>query len=579
MPILNMNLGKNHIEIMKIVAMHKTTNLPEIGEEQQIPKKRQNNWTYLKKLVEAGFVEKAGSKKKEVGNQKKEGRRIEKYRLTETGLKEIIPKFDSFGDFFQMAFAQYEKSTKKEVENLENKLKQHEIKKYNLDRNLCFAVYFKAILQRRAFWEMEKYFDIVYRIAKSGPTADLTTAEKKLAKILADKFIIEKNPKKEFQITVAGLYWVLHNIQLVDSLRSGLPAGVIQDDVREAEKKLEKLEEERKLNQGKWFEMNKKYKKKFPSEKELMKNLKSKVFLDKETKPLLFPYPPPSGLIVGGFGDRIRASIIINYLLNPIIEKNKTLLPSIFNAWDWLRGYFDASELVHVLVTSMDSSSPSEPEESEFFIQLLDEDLKNIISDFKAFLSFQTVGVDEEIEIFREIYRKKEEIFEGEFKKEKEIERFQYGEEEVTLVNQLGHTEKKLRRKDLDSSVDLDFMDANWEEYEEKKISKLNGMPIARIVHRLQNQINRLDKEDWHEKEVGALNENIQKIITFDFIITLFDFAKNRASHDRNYKDFKNEFTNQTELIANCEFWKKELNEFNRIKDERRKKFWDSVGL
>ena len=149
MPILNMNFGKNHKEIMKIVARHKTTTLPEIGEEQQIRKKRQNNWTYLKKLVEAGFVEKAGSEKKE-GNQKKEGRRIQKYRLTKTGLKKIMPEFDSFDDFFQMAFAQYEKSTNKEVENLENKLKQHEMKKHNLNRNLCFALSFKSKLSFNA---------------------------------------------------------------------------------------------------------------------------------------------------------------------------------------------------------------------------------------------------------------------------------------------------------------------------------------------------------------------------------------------------------------------------------------------
>ena len=100
MPILNMNLNKNDIEIMKIVASHKTTTEPEIREEQkkqQMEKLRQNNWTYLKKLIEAGFVEKAGFEKKE--GQKKEGRRLEKYRLTKTGLNKIMPEFDSFDDF------------------------------------------------------------------------------------------------------------------------------------------------------------------------------------------------------------------------------------------------------------------------------------------------------------------------------------------------------------------------------------------------------------------------------------------------------------------------------------------------
>ena len=216
MPILNMNLSKNDIEIMKIVASHKTTTLPKIREEQkkqQMEKLRQNNWTYLKKLVEAGFVEKAGSEKKE-GNQKKEGRRIQKYRLTKIGLNKIMPEFDSFDDFFRVAFTQYEKTT---IENLENKLKQHE-EKHNINRNLCFALSFKSKLRLSYFSDKEEYFDIVYRIAKSGPTRNLTRAERIRTKILMNMFIIEKNPKEGFQITMVGLYWVCWKIQLFHNL-------------------------------------------------------------------------------------------------------------------------------------------------------------------------------------------------------------------------------------------------------------------------------------------------------------------------------------------------------------------------
>ena len=115
---------------------------------------------------------------------------------------------------------------------------------------------------------------------------------------------------------------------------------------------------------------------------------------------------------------------------------------------------------------------------------------------------------------------------------------------------------KKLGKKQKDDVLD-EYLMAHPKEGDKIK-AKINKMPIVKIINRLSYYVHQ-SRNKFTTPEIARY---LQNIVSFGFIIRLFDTIKNKDKFSVNYEDYKKEFSDQKELDEKFEYWKKELELF-----------------
>ena len=551
------NFSKNKIEILKIIA---TTNEPcdikLISKENR--KKDQNNWTYLNRLDEAGHIKKISFGQKDPDrfihkSKDSAGKRIRyRYELKQETIPEIIPYLKTFPEFAKMAFVNFKKSGKKEIARLEDLLINYELEHLNIDRHIILC---QVLRERMAFCIQDPnkyyfgshrmcYFDIVYQIATDKIDPELYKVKKNILKKLSQDYIIKKNPNDKYQITLAGLYWIFLEINKIFSnieydknldLDQNI-CPMFHRDVYVAIDIIGKCNNEKDRVQKTLAEQAVARKKWKPPKTEDEKKALLEENFDFQLREYVFPYTTAE--LGGGSFERAVGS---NALLQPIIDKNLQLFPSIFKNWKWLRNYFNPMLLIQTLMKSFGDEVKSTT------ITGNPMGFQELIDDFKNFLGLQTYGIDKESEEFEKV--------EGE------------------IVEQMKKKRGIIDDQKMYFNKSLDPQKIKWDEL----YAELENLPAHQANRHLRGiriGFVNLDSDDptWHP-HYDEIKDELNNLLSFPFIIELFHHASFEPGID--YDKYKKEFFGKPELTEKMQYWENKLGGYNKIKEEIIDKFWN----